>query len=344
MPPSDTALKRAVRATSYDVAVAAGVAQSTVSRCFVKDSPISPDTRAHVLAVAEELNYRPNALARSLILGRSHVVGVVVTNYTLRHNPDVLYMLGEALAAANSKLLLIAVDSDDAVHETLGNALDFPLDGLISCANMALKDIQAFQQHGVPVVFFNRHVGAKGVDSVSTNHAAATRDIGEALYRAGHRRFLCIGGPEGAPVSEARLSGITQRLRELGAPAPRVAYSDFSYENGSAVLLEQMEQSGGKIDAVFCANDQIALGVMDACRFSLSKRVPEDVSIVGFDDITESARPTYLLTTVRQDVRALANEAVKLLATRLVSPERRARSVSVPGVLIERASARLTMQ
>lgn len=341
MPPTDTASRRPARATSYDVAVAAGVAQSTVSRCFQKDSPISSDTRAHVLAIAKQLNYRPNALARSLILGRSNVVGVIVTNYTLRFNPDVLYAIGEALAAADSKLLLIAVDSDEAVHETLRNALDFPLDGLISCANMALEDIKTFQLHGVPVVFFNRHVAAKKVDSVSTDHGGASGKLASALYQAGHRNFLCIGGPAEAPVSEARLKGVTQKLQELGARPPRVAYSDFSYDQGSAVLFEQMKASDGKIDAVFCANDQIALGAIDACRFSLGLRVPEDISIVGFDDIAEAARPTYLLTTVRQEVRAMADEAINLLATRLTSPDRRARFVVVPGVLMQRTSARL---
>lgn len=341
MPPIDTALPRPARATSYDVALAAGVAQSTVSRCFQKDSPISPDTRAHVLAIAEELNYRPNALARSLILGRSEAVGVIVTKYTLRYNPDVLFALGEALAAANSKLLLITVESDQAVHDTLGRALDFPLDGLISCADLSAANIKAFQQHDVPVVLFNRHSTARRVDSVATDNANASKRIAAALRKAGHSRFLCIGGPEDAPVSRARIDAFVEEAQRLGARQIVSLHTDFSYEEGSAATAAAFKRANGNIDAVFCANDQIALGALDACRFDLGLSVPKDISIVGFDDVPDASRPTYMLTTVRQDVRQLASEAVRMLALRLADPSRRACTVIVPSKLIERGSANL---
>ncbi|HZZ02704.1 LacI family DNA-binding transcriptional regulator [Paraburkholderia sp.] len=329
----------AQRATSYDVAIAAGVAQSTVSRCFQPDSPISPDTRAHVMAIAGQLGYRPNALARSLILGRSNVVGVIVTRYTLRYNPELLYALGEALAARSAKLLLIAVDSDDAVHSTLRDALEFPLDGLISCATMTDGDIAGFRRHGVPVVFLNRCVVSDGVDCVGTDNVHATRQIADALYHAGHRRFVCISGPHGAPVSEERVAGFVGRLRELGVTDVVTVASDFSYDGGRAAFLEQVSSSAQKIDGVFCANDQLALGALDACRFDLKLAVPEDIAIVGFDDVAEASRAAYQLTTVRQQVEKLAAQAVRLLNERLAEPRIRPRTILVPGVLIRRASA-----
>lgn len=332
---------RPTRATSYDVALAAGVAQSTVSRCFQDDSRISSDTRAHVLAVAEQLGYRPNAIARSLILGRSNVVGVIVTKYTLRYNPDVLYAIGEALTTQGAKLLLISVDDDAAVHRTLGDTLEFPLDGLISCAAMELADIKRFQRHGVPVVFFNRQVSIAGVDSVSTDNTASARAVANALFEAGHRRFLCIGGSEGAPVSDARITGFVTRIRECGSSLVQVVHSDFSYEQGHAAMLKYGSPANAAIDAVFCANDQIALGALDACRFDLGLSIRHDLSIVGFDDIPEAGRPTYQLTTIRQQVDQLAAEAIRLLATRRLAPGLRRRSVEVPGVFVERDSARL---
>lgn len=341
MPSFNSATKRPSRATSYDVAVEAGVAQSTVSRCFQKDSPISPETRTHVLAVAARLNYRPNALARSLIMGRSDVVGVIVTKYTLRYNPDVIFALGEALSAVGAKLLLITVDDDDAVHKTLDNVLDYPLDGLVCCAAVAPADITAFQQHGVPLVFFNRQVIAKGVDCVTTDNSGAAGIVAEALYRAGHRRFLCIGGPANAPVSIARLHGFTQKLHALGAHEARQCHSNFSYEDGSAVLLAEMRRVSGAFDAVFCTNDELALGALDACRFTLGLNVPDDISIVGFDDVPDAARPPYRLTTVKQELLIMATEAVRLLASRLVSPGRRSHRINIPGVLVARQSARL---
>ncbi|CAE6865589.1 Ribose operon repressor [Paraburkholderia aspalathi] len=329
------------RATSYDVAIAAGVAQSTVSRCFQPDSPISPDTRAHVMAIAGQLGYRPNALARSLILGRSNVVGVIVTRYTLRNNPELLYALGEALAAQCAKLLLIAVDSDNAVHSTLRDALEFPLDGLISCATMTDGDIAGFRQHGVPIVFLNRCVTSDGVDCIGTDNVHATRQMADALHRAGHRRFVCIGGPRGAPVSEERVTGFVGRLRELGVTDVVTVTSDFSYDGGRTAFLKQAARSEQKIGAVFCANDQLAFGALDACRFDLKLQVPEDISIVGFDDVAEAARPAYQLTTVRQQVEALATQAVRLLGERLTEPRLRSRTILLPGVLVRRVSAQI---
>lgn len=331
----------AQRATSYDVAIAAGVAQSTVSRCFQTDSPISPDTRAHVIAIAGQLGYRPNALARSLILGRSNVVGVIVTRYTLRYNPELLYALGEALTAQSAKLLLIAVDNDDAVHSTLYDALEFPLDGLISCATMTDDDIASFRRHGVPIVFLNRCVASDGVDCVGTDNVQAARQIADALYHAGHRRFVCIGGPHGAPVSEERVTGFVGRLRDLGVTDLCTVASDFSYDGGRAAFLKQASSSKQKFDAVFCANDQLAFGALDACRFDLKLEVPKDISIVGFDDVAEAARPAYQLTTVHQHVEELATQAVRLLSERRSEPRIKPRTILVPSLLIRRASARL---
>ncbi|WP_250466544.1 MULTISPECIES: LacI family DNA-binding transcriptional regulator [unclassified Caballeronia] len=335
--------RQTTRATSYDVAVAAGVSQSTVSRCFQEDSAISPDTRAHVIAVAEGLGYRPNAVARSLIMGRSNVIGVVVARYTLHNNPDLLYAVSEVLAAHDLTLLLITVADDHEGEATLHNASEFPLDGVISCATLSREDIERFQRFGIPVVFLNRHIAASGVDCVTTDNAAAARQMADALFRAGHRRFLCIAGPEGAPVSDIRIDGFVTRVKELGARQVEIACSDFSYEAGSAAMLRHASAKPIAFDAVFCANDQLALGAIDACRYELRLRVPDDISVVGFDDIAEAARPTYRLTTVRQQVATLAGKAVDLLASRRLKPGMRARLVTLPGELIKRDSARMDL-
>jgi DNA-binding LacI/PurR family transcriptional regulator len=337
-------LRQSSRATSYDVAMAAGVAQSTVSRCFQEDSAISPDTRAHVIAVAERLGYRPNAVARSLILGRSNAIGVIVNQYTLRNNPDLLYAVSTALTQHGLTLLLITVADDDEDHATIQGALEFPLDGVISCATLSLEDIGRFKRFGVPVVFLNRQVAASGIDCVSTDNDAAARNMADALHRAGHRRFLCVAGPQGAPVSESRVQGFTKRIAELGATLVETVHTDFSYEQGSAAIVERGRDIERHVDTIFCANDQLAFGAMDACRYKLGLNIPEHVSVVGFDDVTEASRPTYRLTTVSQQTASLANNALDLLMSRRLKPGTRARIVTVPGALIQRESARLERQ
>jgi DNA-binding LacI/PurR family transcriptional regulator len=209
---------------------------------------------------------------------------------------------------------------------------------------MSPDDIERFKRFGVPVVFLNRQAAATGVDCISTDNDAAARNMADALHRAGHRRYLCVAGPEGAPVSESRLNAFAKQARELGATQLDIVYTDFSYEQGSAAIVERAAQVRRDVDAIFCANDQLAFGVMDACRYRLALDVPKDISVVGFDDVTEASRPAYRLTTVRQQTAMLAEKALDLLMSRRLKPGTRARIVMVPGEIIRRESARLVAE
>ena len=325
------------RVTSYDVARHAGVAQSTVSRCFQGEASISAETRARVEEAARALGYTPNALARSLITQRSNLVGVVATRHTMRNNPDVVYAIGDRLAAAGKRLLLMVVANDQAAQEALQGALEFPLDGLIACVHMPDEMIRGFLLRQIPVLSFNRAVPHARIDCVTADQAGAARQVGSLLHKAGHRRFLCVSGPPAAPVSAERVRGLLFRLSELGIADVPVIATDYSYEGGRRAVAAQAVRP----DAIFCANDQLALGAMDACRFDHGWRVPEDVSVVGFDDIPEAARPGNALTTVRQDSELMANTAVALLLKRIEAPDLPAETVQVPTTLIRRASAKL---
>ena len=328
------------RATSYDVARAAGVAQSTVSRCFQPGSNISPATRALVTGVADRLGYLPNAMARSLITQRSNLVGVIATNYTLRGNPDVVYALGESLAAAGKQFLLITAENDATTVGDLRGALEYPLDGLISCVLLADAARAEIAARGIPLVLYNRTGPLASADGVTTNHAAAASTVATALHAAGHRRFLCVSGPKHAHVSRLRTGGFLDGLSRLGTGPVPVIETDYSYAGGHRGLLGYA--AGNAVPgAVFCANDQLAMGVMDACRFDLGLSVPADVSVVGFDDVAEAARPGYQLTTLRQDSVRMARTAVDILLRRLAEPDAPILSAVVEAALIKRGSARL---
>lgn len=328
------------RVTSYDVAQAAGVAQSTVSRCFQGEASISAETRARVEAAARELGYTPNALARSLITQRSNLVGVVATRHTMRNNPEVVYAIGDKLAVAGKRLLLMVVANDAGAREALLGALEFPLDGLISCVEMPDEEIRGFLHRQIPVLSFNRSVPRARIDCVTVDHARATRQVATLLHQAGHRRFLCVSGPEAAPVSRERMRGVLFRLSELGIADVPVIAADYSYEGGRGAVQDHAARAA-RPDAIVCANDMLALGAMDACRFDLGWRVPEDVSVVGFDDVPEAARPGNALTTVRQDSELMANTAVELLLKRIANPDTAPQTVQVPTTLVRRGSARL---
>ena len=322
------------------MAQAAGVSQPTVSRCFRSDSTISDTTRARVLETAGRLGYTPNALARSLITRRSNLVAVIATRYTLRGNPDVTYALGESLRGAGKQVMLVTVEHDLPDREVLRRTLEYPLDGLISCAQLSDAQLEELRSRHIPVVLFNRTSARVAVDHVTTDHAVASEAAAHALGSAGHRRFLCLGGPAEAWVSQQRMAGFDRGLRTLGIAPPPVVATDFSYASGRDAFLAYVA-GGERPDAVLCANDQLAMGVVDACRFDLGWRIPDDVSVVGFDDVAEAERPCYGLTTVRQPSVKMAEEAVRLLLHRLEAPSGRPAHRLIQSVFVRRNSARL---
>ena len=325
------------RATSYDVAVAAGVAQSTVSRCFRPDSEMSANTRARIQAVAAQLGYVPNALARSLITKRSNLVAVIVTDFTLRANPAIVGGIGRALAETGKQLLLFAVDADrgEAAPAAAQAAQTYPLDGLMVAATLAEEQIRPFLQRGVPVVFFNRPVALAQVDRVATDHATAA-GTGRSPSPCRRPSPVRLSRRPRRLAGQHRARGgvrVRARRRHRAELGPRLRRRPHGFPGPRA--------PGRVPDAVFCVTDPLALGVLDACRFDLGLSVPRDLSVVGFDDVAEAAHQAYDLTTVRQPIDQLASAAVDMLVRRLDAPGAKASRLLLPGTLIERGSARL---
>ncbi|MBV8911535.1 MAG: LacI family DNA-binding transcriptional regulator [Acetobacteraceae bacterium] len=328
------------RATSYDVAREAGVAQSTVSRSFLPGSEMSADTRARVQRVAAALGYVPNAIARSLITRRSEMVAVIVTHFTLNTNPAIVAGIGRALAEQGKQLLLMAVENEEAARTTAQAALRYPLDGLVLATTLDAAAVRAFLRRGVPVVCFNRPAPLPRVDWVATDHSGAAREVAGLLHVAGHRRFLCVAGPPDWPVNAERSAGFIDRLAELGFPGVPTVAAAQSYAGGRTAFLDYV-RAHGVPDAVFCVNDQLAFGVLDACRFERGLDVPGDISVVGFDDVAEAAHQGYDLTTVCQSIDRLAAAAVRMLSERLEAASNPAQRLLLPGTLMRRGSARL---
>ncbi|WP_198571750.1 LacI family DNA-binding transcriptional regulator [Pelagovum pacificum] len=326
------------RVTASDVAREAGVSQSTVSRSFSDDSRISAATREHVRDVATRMGYTPNALARSLITSRSGMVAVIVTRQSILAMPEMLTAISQALGRRGQRMLLFSPADESDVQNAVSEAWSYPLEGAISCVTLTAEHLDGFRMNRIPVVLYNRR--ARGLaDSVCTEHHAAAARLADRLWEAGHRSFLCLAGPADAPVGHERAEGFSARLEELGAVRPRSVVTDFSYAGGRAAMLDALGASPAP-DAVFCVNDQLAMGATDALRYDLGLAVPQDVSVVGFDDVPEAARPSYLLTTVRQDLGALAENAASLLDDRSRAPDSPLRDLDVRGELVERQSAR----
>ncbi len=333
--------KRPVRATSYDVAQLSGVSQSTVSRVFRDGAPVSKATRKKVEAAAATLNYSPSQIARSLITQRTNLIGVIITDPSNRAYPDVLFYLGQEIQQSGSRMLVVTLPRDGDTGPAVREILAYQVDGIISSAMPDDDSVESCAKAQVPIVLFNRTKPNAPVSMVGCDQHSGMEMLVRHLGAAPTGNVAILAGPEWAPVSRDRVEGAMEALRRAGIAFGPVVHSDYTFEGGQQSARELLG-AAGKPQTVICANDAMALGVLDACRFELGLRVPEDVAVTGFDDIPQAGWPSYRLTTVRQPVRRMAKATVRMLiemidgtATagerRLLPPELRIRDTSREG-------------
>ncbi|MGF1626955.1 MAG: LacI family DNA-binding transcriptional regulator [Alphaproteobacteria bacterium] len=310
--------ERKARVTSIDVARLAGVSQSAVSRAFTPGTSISVQTRRKVLAAAQALNYVPNSIARSLITRRSNMVAMVVGDLQNPFYCQVLDAVSQALQQRGVQVLVFRVALGSEVDAALMSVLEYQIDGMvITSAQVSAKMAELCAERDIPVVMVNRYVPGLRVHSVCCNNARGARLAAGALIEAGGSRFAAIIGTPDAALVQGRMLGFTSRVTAAGFdPAGiRTDCGHFSYQGGHDAALRLFADAppATRPDALFCLNDIMAIGAMDALRHRLGLRVPEDVQVVGFDDIPEAARPGYRLTTIRQPLRRMVAKTMTLL-------------------------------
>jgi DNA-binding LacI/PurR family transcriptional regulator len=300
--------------TSVDVARLAGVAQSTVSRAFDPDSRISTETRARVMNAAAELGYQPNVIARSLISQRTDIVGIVMANLTASHfYPGVLEQLTSQLQKMGKQVLLLNSPPDRSVDEMLPQVLGYQVDALIIASlTPGNETIDVSSRGGRPVILFNRFVTDTSASVVCCDNVQGGRLVADFLIDAGHARIAYIAGPENTTTNLMREKGFTGQLQQRGYGDIIQERSAYSYQAGREAARRLLTRAN-RPEAIFCAADIIALGVMDTARFELGIRIPEDLSIVGFDDIPLAGWPVYDLTTIRQPVEAMITATLELV-------------------------------
>ncbi len=340
---NDAQTERAIgrRVTSYDVARQAGVSQSAVSRCFKPGASVSKKMRARVMKVAEELGYQPNAIARSLITRRSNMVAVVISQLTNLNYPEVLVQLSQRFSERGVHVLLFTLEHESDIDVLYDQIVQYQVDGVVEAARRSGEQIDLLDGRGIPIVFYNRLLKDRRVNSVSCDQTEGERWLINRLVEAGHETFGLISGPEDSAASIERTQGALERLKELNIKSVTVVPGDYSYESGASGLLELKNKLGGLPDAVVCANDVMAIGCMDAARFQLGVNIPEDLSVVGFDGVGPAQWQSYDLTTVRQPVRRMTEAAVSMILERVEEPELPPEKRSFSGILVDGGSARL---
>lgn len=333
------------QATSRDVARLAGVSQSAVSRTFTPGASVAEDTRRKVLEAARRLGYRPNAHARSLITGRSRIVGLVVSYIGNLFYPVVLERMAKRLQEAGYHLLLFVSDGSDA-DELVDTLLEYKVDGIVLTeVTLSSTLAQRCTQASIPVVLFNRVMGGDAtvsVTSVRSDNTAGAREVASFLVAGGHERIAFIAGQEDASTNLERERGFRQGLAQAGRHLHSRAVGGYDFAQARLAVRELFTGQAARPDAVFVASDHMAIAAIDALRHDLGLRVPEDVSVVGFDDVPQSAWSAYRLTTVAQPLDAMLAATTELIERSFGNDSPSAgREIVLAGRLIVRASARI---
>ncbi|WP_285549604.1 LacI family DNA-binding transcriptional regulator [Actinoplanes regularis] len=320
-----------------DVARLAGVSHQTVSRVLNDHPNVKEQTRLRVRAAIAELNYRPNRAARALVTGRSQLIGVVARNSMLYGPASMLTEFEQAAADAGFAVSVGSVREldRDSISAVVDRHLDQRVAGLVVIAQVAsateaLAEIPA----DVPVVFIDGDPAA-GRSLVTVDQVAGARAAVRHLLEAGHETVWHVSGPTEWFDSAGRIHGWRQTLLEAGREVPPLLSADWSAAEGyrAGQMLARMPE----VTAIFAANDHLALGVLRALH-ERGRRVPHDVSVVGFDDVPEAAYFIPPLTTVRQSFGDVARAALTLLLGQLREEPGAADTVIVPAQLVVRES------
>jgi DNA-binding LacI/PurR family transcriptional regulator len=320
-----------------DVARLAGVSHQTVSRVLNDHPNVRPRTRESVLAAIRELNYRRNAAARTLVTGRTNTIGVISFGTTLYGPASMLHSI-ERAAHPKFSVLIASLPQLDK-HSMLAAAerlLDQRVDGIIVIAQVAsaVRALTAIAGD-VPLVGVGCGIAAP-LPSVVIDNPAGAAAATRYLLDLGHRTVHHVAGPTQFLDAEDRIDGWQGELLAAGKQPPRVLHGDWSARSGYEIGHQLAEMPG--VSAVFSANDQMALGLLRAFS-DRGLRVPDDISLVGFDDIPEAGYFVPPLTTVRQDFTDLGRGALHLLVDGILGDQQLQPPPPVEPELIVRASA-----
>ena len=332
--------------TSQDIALLAGVSQSTVSRVIRNHSSIKNKTREHVLKVIREHGYTPNSAARQMKTNRSGAIAVVVANLTNPLYPSLLHLLVNQLATHGLRTTVweTSIELDDATANAIAQS---DVDGVIFATAVSSSQLQ-HQMIAIrkPVVFLNRSLPDRAYDAVVSDNYGGGQIVAEYFIRAGRQRIGLLTGISQASTILDREKGFIDQLKQVGNHIPLIrpasGFSVFTYENGYRAM-QALLTSDPAVDTVFCTNDIIAIGANDGAR-AYGKRVPDDLWVMGYDDIPMAGWDAIGLTTVRQPLPTMATLVVDRLLRRIEHPETKPETVKLPNELVIRKTTRETDQ
>jgi DNA-binding LacI/PurR family transcriptional regulator len=343
---SETAAPEKHRATAEMVAKAARVSRVAVSRAFNPGASLKAEKRERILKIASELNYTPDRAARALVTRRSHLVGVIVPDVCSPWESQEIDALTTALQAAGFATLLFKTRIDLSMDETLLTYMKgFNLDSIIAYAeNVTPETLSRVLDRAVPIyVTYDQWQAGDSdgtgllYDRLNVHQHEGIEQAVALLHGYGVKKLAYLTGKAQSRANAARLATLSKVMAARGMAPPILCEGDFSYDRAHAAVLD-LFKFGERPDAIFAANDEGAFGALDVLRFELGLRVPEDVKVIGFDDINQSHWRSYNLTTVKVDLDLRIKSLIRLILRRLQQPDAPPMIEHVPTRLVVRGT------
>lgn len=299
--------------TLKEVAERAGVSRSAVSRTYTEGASVSAKTRAKVEKAAQELGYSPNALASSLTTGRTKLIGLVSNNF---HNPiflEVFDLFTRGLQERGLRPLLVNLTDEVSPENSIRMLRSYSVDGVIVASSTLPESFaEAFKDAGIPVVHsFGRHTAQPRVNVLGIDNIAAGRLAAETLVARGYHRVAYLGGPRSATSSQDRLAGFRAGVAAAGAEMTESFAANYSFDAGRAEMQRLL--NAPPAEAYFCADDVISIGALSALQ-DAGLRVPEDVGVLGLNDMEMAGWANINLTTISNPFDQIIRASIDLIA------------------------------
>ncbi|MGV2988079.1 LacI family DNA-binding transcriptional regulator [Vibrio sp. E150_011] len=324
--------------TSKDVAKFAGVSQSTVSRVFVEGSSVSEKTKQKVFEAAKALNYRPNAFARSLTTNQSKLIGLVFPDADYPIHMKTLQLISSELQNMGYSAVLIPWQVDGDNQHSIPNIFQYRVDGVIAASatfNTALYE--ECEEFNIPVVQYARVVGGTKSSYVISDNYSAGQIAAQKFSDNGLTDVVYLTGEVPTLTNQDRVDGFCDEFQTLTGNKPEVIEADYDY-SGALDDIRRLLKNNRRPQAVFCATDNLAMAFMDVARYEFNLNIPQDIQVIGFDDIPQATWLSYELSTFRQDFTRLAKESVKIIASQIKERDTSLVRLMVPVRFIERNS------
>jgi DNA-binding LacI/PurR family transcriptional regulator len=324
--------------TARELARLIGVSQSAVSRAFTPGASIAPDMREKILRYAADLDYHPNAIASMLSKSRTNIVGIVISEMQNPFFPLLLEKLSRDLQRIGLQSLLFNITQGSNLEDQLSALRRYNVDAVIVLSATVLSgQMLAWATEGRAAILVGRVIEDGSLSCVTCDNADGARAIADHFYELGHRRVAYVAGLSHTSTNMERQNAFVTRVAELGMTlTTRIEGRGYTYDAGRLAALEIAARED--TDAIFFANDILATGGIDALREEAGLRVPEDVSVAGFDDIAMARWPRYSLTTYRQPMDDIVSTTVNMIEDGSCQPGKPSIIRRLPGSLVVRNS------